>query len=84
VRRNRRSRFVTSATRVLFRRAAALLVISGLAFAVSGCGRFGPLEPPPDAKAVAKPADGSTESLAHHKTPPIAAPKTPFVLDPLL
>ena len=81
---------MTSATRVLLWRAAALLVIFGLAFAVSGCGRKGPLEPPPDASAVNKPATptptptGSAASLAHHKTPPIVAPKTPFVLDPLL
>ena len=79
---------MTSAPRLFSRRAAALLVISGLAFAVAGCGRKGPLEPPPDASAVNKPATptptGSATPGAHHKTPPITAPKTPFVLDPLL
>jgi hypothetical protein len=43
------------------------------------------LEPPPNASAVAKPADTSTEGLQVRKSnPPIAPPKTPFVLDPLL
>jgi predicted small lipoprotein YifL len=63
-------------------------VISSLAFVIAGCGRKGPLEPPPDASAVNKPATptptGSATPEAHRKVPPITAPKTPFVLDPLL
>ena len=76
----------SAATRVLSRRAAALLVISGLALAVSGCGRKGPLEPPPDPSAVnrAPTRTDSTMPEGHHKVPPITPPKTPFVLDPLL
>jgi predicted small lipoprotein YifL len=68
------------------RRAAAFAALAALAFAVSGCGRGGPLEPPPDASAVAKPAESATnENLQVHKSnPPITPPKTPFVLDPLL
>jgi predicted small lipoprotein YifL len=68
------------------RRAAAFAALAALAFAVSGCGRAGPLEPPPDASAVAKPAESATnENLqVHNKNPPITPPKTPFVLDPLL
>ena len=65
-------------------RAAALLLILGLALAASGCGRKGPLEPPPDASAVQKPADDSMASFGHRKPTPVATPKTPFVLDPLL
>jgi predicted small lipoprotein YifL len=77
----------SAASRVLSRRAVALLVISGLALAVSGCGRKGPLEPAPDASAVNRPTPAPTDSAtpqAHRKVPPITAPKTPFVLDPLL
>jgi predicted small lipoprotein YifL len=78
----------TTAPRVLSRRAVALLVISGVALAVSGCGRKGPLEPPPDPRAVNNaptptPTDSATPQ-GHRKVPPIATPKTPFVLDPLL
>jgi predicted small lipoprotein YifL len=65
------------------RRALPFALLAALAFAVSGCGRAGPLEPPPSASA--KPADSSNGGLQVHKTnPPITAPKTPFVLDPLL
>jgi predicted small lipoprotein YifL len=67
------------------RRALPFALLSALAFAVSGCGRAGPLEPPPDASAAAKPADSSKGDFQIHKSnPQITAPKTPFVLDPLL
>jgi predicted small lipoprotein YifL len=67
------------------RRAVAIALLAALAFAASGCGRAGPLEPPPDATAVAKPADSSPDDLqTRKKNPPIAPPKTSFVLDPLL
>lgn len=66
-------------------RAVGFALLAALAFAVSGCGRAGPLEPPPDASALAKPADSSNGDLqVRKKNPPIAPPKTPFVLDPLL
>lgn len=68
------------------RRAAAFAALAALGFAASGCGRVGPLEPPPDASAVAKPADSAADEnlQVHKKNPPITPPKTPFVLDPLL
>ena len=67
------------------RRALPFALLAALAFAVSGCGRAGPLEPPPNASAVAKAADSSKGELQIHKSnPPITPPKTPFVLDPLL
>ena len=65
------------------RRALPFALLAAVAFAISGCGRAGPLEPPPS--AVAKPADSSNGGFQVHKSnPPITAPKTPFVLDPLL
>jgi len=67
--------------------AAALIV----ALALAACGRYGPLEPPPDASAQATPAatsaapsDQTTSGLAKPKIPPITAPNQPFALDPLL
>jgi predicted small lipoprotein YifL len=67
------------------RRAVPIALLAALAFAASGCGRAGPLEPPPDATAVAKPAASSADEVQiHKKNPPITPPKTPFVLDPLL
>ena len=67
------------------RRAVPIVLLAALAFAASGCGRAGPLEPPPDASALAKPTDSANaEPQVHKKIPPITPPKTPFVLDPLL
>jgi predicted small lipoprotein YifL len=59
----------------------ALVLVAALA----GCGRAGPLEPPPDPNAVAKPADSDpTHTQVRHKPPPIKPPNAPFFLDPLL
>ena len=67
-----------------------------LALALGGCGRRGPLEPPPgslEAQQAAAEEKGETLSNvtippvgkgASRKTPPIRAPKEPFILDPLL
>lgn len=67
------------------RRGLAFALLAALAFAASGCGRAGPLEPPADASAATKPADSSKSDFQVHKNnPPIKPPKTPFVLDPLL
>jgi predicted small lipoprotein YifL len=71
--------------------ALALLV----ALALAGCGRIGPLEPPPEATAQApqakpampKPDALSAESLSpmmKPKIPPITPPNQPFFLDFLL
>ena len=62
------------------------------ALALAACGRYGPLEPPPDATAQAKPAepkpsDVSAASLNPQmkpKIPPITPPNQPFFLDFLL
>jgi predicted small lipoprotein YifL len=70
-------------------RAAALTAL--VALSASGCGRYGPLEPPPDANApkptptAAQDASGSgMGSLGKPKNPPITPPNQSFVLDPLL
>ena len=72
----------------LRRRAVSFALVAALALGVSGCGRRGVLEPPPDPGAVQKPSStpssGLGESGGHKKIPPITPPKTPFVLDPLL
>ncbi len=72
------------------RRALAVVVLAALALA--GCGRYGPLEPPPDASAQAKAAapkasDASPEAMNPQmkpKIPPITPPNQPFFLDFLL
>ncbi len=55
-----------------------------IAAAVSGCGRRGRLEPPPDPNAP--PAEETNKAGIHKRkpNPPIRAPDRPFVLDPLL
>ena len=78
---------IVAAKPVFATRALALVLVVGLALAASGCGRRGPLEPPPNATATPESsASSDTGGMpgAHHKPPPIVAPKTPFVLDPLL
>jgi predicted small lipoprotein YifL len=71
----------------LGRRALALVALASLA----GCGRIGPLEPPPDGNASVKQAPSTTpgnletiSSQAKPKIPPITPPNQPFILDPLL
>ena len=67
-------------------RAAILATLLLGALAASGCGRRGPLEPPPDAAAAAvKPVDTDPTQLhGRKKPPPITPPNASFVLDPLL
>ena len=64
-----------------------------LALGLSACGRYGPLEPPPDPNAPPKPASsnpaGSNPAtmnggLSKPSIPPIVPPKQPFFLDFLL
>ena len=69
------------------RRALALAAL--LALGLAGCGRIGPLEPPPGANAPAAPAaaPGSVEAISpmvKPNIPPITPPNQPFLLDPLL
>jgi predicted small lipoprotein YifL len=67
---------------------AALALVGLAAGALGGCGRAGPLEPPPDAQAVAKQqANAENNSGMPQPRPrpkPIQAPNQPFFLDPLL
>ena len=67
-------------------RGAALA--AALALLLAGCGRIGPLEPPPDANAAPKPAQTAEEATLNPqvkpKIPPVTPPKQPFILDPLL
>jgi predicted small lipoprotein YifL len=73
----------------LFRPTLAVFI---LAFAISACGRIGPLEPPPDGTAQAKPAMPKPNELSAEtlnpmmkpKIPPITPPNQPFFLDFLL
>ena len=66
---------------------ATLVLVVGMALVASGCGRRGPLEPPPNASATPTPtptSDADVLGATHHKAQPIVPPKTPFVLDPIL
>ena len=59
-----------------------------LALGLAACGRYGPLEPPPDPNAPPKPANSSPTTmnggLSKPVIPPITPPKQPFFLDFLL
>jgi predicted small lipoprotein YifL len=58
-----------------------------LALCLAGCGKYGPLEPPPDPNAPPKPTSsspGGMNVLAKPSIPPITPPKQPFFLDFLL
>jgi predicted small lipoprotein YifL len=59
-----------------------------LALLTAACGRYGPLEPPPDPNAPPKPANSNPASpgsvFAKPSIPPIKAPNQPFFLDFLL
>ena len=65
-------------------RALALVLVVGLALVASGCGRRGPLEPPPNPSATPTPESDTGGMANRHKVEPITPPKTPFVMDPLL
>jgi predicted small lipoprotein YifL len=74
------------AVKMSFTLATLMAIAAG---GLGGCGRAGPLEPPPDAQAVAKPADTSNDNQSglpspHHRPPAIQPPKQPFFLDFLL
>ena len=58
-----------------------------LALLLAACGRYGPLEPPPDPNAPPKPANSNPTNMASISKPPIPpikAPNRPFFLDFLL
>jgi predicted small lipoprotein YifL len=67
----------------------ALALAALVALSLAGCGRIGPLEPPPDANAPPpKPAPSASDAAlgpqAKPRIPPIVAPQRSFFLDPLL
>jgi predicted small lipoprotein YifL len=68
-------------------RARLPALAASLALTLAACGRYGPLEPPPDPNAPPKPASSNPAnmaSLAKPSIPPITPPKQPFFLDFLL
>ena len=62
----------------------SVLLVLVLAAVLAGCGRRGRLEPPPDPNAPAKPDTNKAGIKKRPPNPPIRAPNTPFVLDPLI
>ena len=78
--------FVAALSLYRFVRRGRLLAAAGLfALLVTACGRYGPLEPPPDPNAPPKPANpNGVGSLTKPSIPPIKAPNQPFFLDFLL
>jgi predicted small lipoprotein YifL len=78
---------VAAALSLLAGRGRLPALVAWLALALAACGRYGPLEPPPEANAPPKPASstpGNLGSLARPTIPPIVPPKQPFFLDFLL
>ncbi len=69
---------------------ARLITLGALiALSLAACGKYGPLEPPPDPNAPPKPAHSSSNpnnlgALTKPSIPPIVPPKQPFFLDFLL
>jgi predicted small lipoprotein YifL len=59
---------------------AALAGVLIAAFALSACGRRGPLEPPPNAAAVTD----DERAAAIEKDPNAGKPERSFILDPLV
>jgi predicted small lipoprotein YifL len=68
-----------------FARRGRLLALTAALALLSACGRYGPLEPPPDPNAPPKSANpNGLGSLSKPSIPPIKAPNQPFFLDFLL
>jgi predicted small lipoprotein YifL len=70
-------------------RARSKTLVAVLALSLAACGKYGPLEPPPDPNAPPKPANSNSNPanmnvLAKPSIPPITPPKQPFFLDFLL
>ena len=68
-------------------RIRAPALAAGLALLLAACGKYGPLEPPPDPNAPPKPANTNPNNmnvLSKPSIPPIVPPKQPFFLDFLL
>jgi predicted small lipoprotein YifL len=75
---------IVAKSQVSARRKVALSLIAGLALLAAGCGRRGPLEPPPNPSATPTPSSDTGAPATHHKETPVTPPKTPFILDPIL
>jgi predicted small lipoprotein YifL len=66
-------------------RLTAIIALLGLGLA--SCGKYGPLEPPPDLSAPPKPANSNqngVNALSKPSIPPIVPPKQQFFLDFML
>ena len=62
-----------------------VLLLAAIAVVVlAGCGRYGPLEPPPTAAEAAAGADSKQNLNLHRPSQTIERPKKDFALDPLL
>jgi predicted small lipoprotein YifL len=59
----------------------AVIGALGAALALSGCGRKGPLDPPPGAAAVSQPAQPATAGSVFSPIAPQEAPASPPVFD---
>ena len=71
----------------LVERARLKALAALLALTLAACGKYGPLEPPPDPNAPPKPANANPtnmNALTKPSIPPIVPPKQPFFLDFLL
>ena len=61
----------------------SVILVLVLAAVLAGCGRRGRLEPPPDPNAP--PQEANKAGIKKKPpNPPIRAPDTPFILDPLI
>jgi predicted small lipoprotein YifL len=81
--------FVAAQLSYRFVRRARLKTFAALlALCLTACGRYGPLEPPPDPNAPPKPANSNPADmnggLSKPSIPPIVPPKQPFFLDFML
>ena len=71
----------------LVKTAALVAILGACAVSLSGCGRRGRLEPPPDpsvAQPVAEGTSGIDPTKRRRRNVPIEVPKEPFFLDPIL
>lgn len=90
----RMGRDVTMKRQCLPDRGRRMLILAGLAslsLTLAGCGKRGPLEPPPDSPDAKKPTDQSSNATVPggirggtRRPAPIRRPTDSFILDPLL
>ncbi len=74
----------------LWKRRQVLLAAIGVSLIVAGCGKKGPLEPPPGSpdapkeKAATETSGVPSLKGGAKRPPPIRRPKEPFILDAIL